>query len=629
MPPQAQQPVEPNAPAPAGAQAPNVPDSSAALGELQSQLLETQRSLASHVDKIRSLESMLAEHEAIKREVSAMRDMMEERKRDMEHLRGQTQSSTHLRRLESHSDRHSEEYDDDDDARSIATIVPHELERVEEEDEEQIAAAEEEERRQRSEEVRPRTPEPTGMGMDDDEHDADPAHLRSAVTDASPSHAVHDLAPAHPAPSSSIPDDLTQRLSTLENQLESALELSRNLQAQHTTAQSTISMLESKVSTLESLVQATQTQVEAHAVTQKQLVDAAEVARNAPQDESPAATIAAAYKAQAEERAKERESLTEMLNEWKKNVEGRWSGVQEEWNDERDRLRRAREEWEARIRTMETGLESTKSKVESSLASLASFQVGQHQANGHAKPSNNGAGLITPPSPRSLSSDSMRTRQKKRRGSSARGRSRSRSSSPAAPVNGGTSASDAHMPEGSSASTSIRRRSWGSDSSRSEPEEHLANGFAKGEVRESPTMQYPITPEPSLLEQPISGSSGVVAALTESRTKDHPKDLVRPPLTYTMSYMLIFCIVHTATYAQRLDRIRHFCARGSSCCRAVASETGDFSVKLIRTYRKSSHEASIWPVPETLRLNRSSLRPGFVYWFAALIAPLFSCSSSV
>ena len=67
--------------------------------------------------------------------------------------------------------------DDDDDATSIRTIVPHELERVEEEDEDQIARQEQqwdqqeededqEERRRRGVELgRPRMPEPMGLGM--------------------------------------------------------------------------------------------------------------------------------------------------------------------------------------------------------------------------------------------------------------------------------------------------------------------------------------------------------------------------------------------------------------------------------------------------------------------------------
>jgi hypothetical protein len=50
--------------------------------------------------------------------------------------------------------------------RSVAMIVPHELERVEEEDGEQMAKQENEERRTRRVELgRPWTPEPTGLDM--------------------------------------------------------------------------------------------------------------------------------------------------------------------------------------------------------------------------------------------------------------------------------------------------------------------------------------------------------------------------------------------------------------------------------------------------------------------------------
>ena len=115
-----------------------------AMVELQAQLQETQQSLADHVDKVRTLENMLAEHHAIKEEVSSLRDAMEERKREMELFRLTSARRSH--------DRHDEDNDytsDDDDARSVSTVVPHELERVEEEDEEQIAAEEEEERRRK------------------------------------------------------------------------------------------------------------------------------------------------------------------------------------------------------------------------------------------------------------------------------------------------------------------------------------------------------------------------------------------------------------------------------------------------------------------------------------------------
>ena len=103
-----------------------------AMVELQAQLQETQQSLADHFDKVRTLENMLAEHHAIKEEVSSLRDAMEERKREMELFRLTSARRSH--------DRHDEDNDytsDDDDARSVSTVVPHELERVEEEDEEQ------------------------------------------------------------------------------------------------------------------------------------------------------------------------------------------------------------------------------------------------------------------------------------------------------------------------------------------------------------------------------------------------------------------------------------------------------------------------------------------------------------
>ncbi|EKM56851.1 uncharacterized protein PHACADRAFT_254197 [Phanerochaete carnosa HHB-10118-sp] len=485
VPPQAQRPND----ASASAQASRSPDSSSsALNELQSQLHETQMSLTSHMEKIHTLEGMLAEHEAIKQEVSAMRELMEERKRDMELLRLQTQSPTNLRRQRSHSD---DEYaSDDDDARSISTVVPHELERVDEEDEESLAADEEAERRQRQDEMRPRTPEPTGMGMheDDDEPSTTSSHLRPQ-------------SPATPA----ISDELAQRLSMLSNQLESALELSRSLQQQHVTAQTTISLLESKVTALESLVQVTQSQVQAQAETQQEIAQSVEEVK---------AVVAAAPAPSTPAEEEPKESITEVLNQWKKNMEGRWSTVQEEWNDERERLRRAKEEWEARMRQVETGLENTSVKVDSGLASIASFQVQQYQApNGHAK-----LGLVTPPSPRSLSAESTRPRQKKRRSSSSRGRSRSRSESPTR-VNGG------EHDEASSTSSPLRHRSsWATDDS---DEAHHGNGSAKStdgsEVRSKPNVQLPITPEPSLLEQPVSGR--LPAAITEARTKEPPKDL--------------------------------------------------------------------------------------------------------
>ncbi|KAJ3506856.1 hypothetical protein NMY22_g17111 [Coprinellus aureogranulatus] len=57
-----------------------------------------------------------------------------------------------------------------------------------------------------------------------------------------------------------------------------------------------------------------------------------------------------------EEKSAEKETLTERITEWMKNVEGKWNTVQEEWNQERERLGRAREEWESKARLVDSNL---------------------------------------------------------------------------------------------------------------------------------------------------------------------------------------------------------------------------------------------------------------------------------
>ncbi|OCH86578.1 hypothetical protein OBBRIDRAFT_761124 [Obba rivulosa] len=525
------------------------PESISALAELQAQLRETQLSLASHVEKIRALEGMLAEHDAIKREVGSMRELMEERKREMEILRRHSGSPADLRHAlqppsrEPGLDHHAEDLhetsfvSDDDDARSVGTVVPHELERVDEEDEEQLAAEDEEEdrRRRRDEFERPKTPEPTGIGMseDDDDHEAESAneahreqgamsHLRSRSPSPPPYGST--IAPdTSPSSAAVIRDDLNERLTMLAQQLESALELSRSLDSDRTSAQSTIAVLESKVSALESLVQSTQAQVQSQAETTQRAMAIAEAAREAAQ-QAPAAA------ATEQERAKERESLTEMLNEWKKSVEGRWSGVQEEWGEERERLRRAKEEWESRVRVVEEGLGRTVSKVESGLAAISTLQAAQqaHQPNGHAKML--GGGLVTPPSPRSLSSDSTRPRQRKKRSSSSRGRSRSRSPSPHSPSQKHDVAEDEL--DGSRASypsSHVQRRApWAADGSDDSDFETHSAGLApqksdSAEGRASDALAFP-TPESSVLNQPLSHDGEVSGAAVGSQAAESAKD---------------------------------------------------------------------------------------------------------
>ncbi|KAI0254610.1 hypothetical protein BJV78DRAFT_1338898 [Lactifluus subvellereus] len=443
---------------------PNSSETSSALSELQAQLQETQVSLASHVDKIRSLDSILAEHEVVKREVTSLRELLEEEKREFEQIRGGRHRAEPRRQHIEHG--YGDLPSDDDDARSIATVTAHELERVEEEDE-QLAVEEEERGHRRDELTRPRTPEPTGLGMDDED---DKARSRSRS----------------PAPQSAPPssEDINLRLAALSNQLESALELSRTLQAQHVAAQNTISFLEAKVNTLESLVHTSQAQVQSHVA----------------------------------EATQERASLTSLVNEWKKSVEGQWGGVQEEWAQERARLARARDEWESRVHAVEKGLEGTITKVDAGLTALEQQRLPfQHKQNGNAR-----TGLVTPPSPhspRSLSSDSEsggKSRRKKRSAAS-RGRSRSKdgstSSSEAANADGDGGSSSASVAAGSlPPNPNPRPRSPWLPEGDSDSDSHLPGrlkGHRRGDGGDKKALQpstYPITPDPSV-RKASSGSS--------------------------------------------------------------------------------------------------------------------------
>ncbi|KAJ3995882.1 hypothetical protein F5050DRAFT_1823664 [Lentinula boryana] len=86
-----------------------------------------------------------------------------------------------------------------------------------------------------------------------------------------------------------------------------------------------------------------------------------------------------------------------MVTEWKKSVEGQWSNVQEEWHQECKRLNHTHEEWESKVRLVDDGLEH----MECMQSIAQSKNITLFHGNGDIK-----HGLVTPPSPRSLSSDS-------------------------------------------------------------------------------------------------------------------------------------------------------------------------------------------------------------------------------
>jgi hypothetical protein len=181
----------------------------------------------SHVEKVRTLEGVIAEHDPIKREIGALRELVEKG--------AATKSSGDHVDTQNREQEREEEFGgvsaevDDDDSRSIWTIVPHELERVEEdEDEKQMVKLEEEkERRTRGVGTR-KTEDPRAYELSD----------VSLIPGRQSTFAL---------PEAAIGYRRFQRLTMLLNQLESAVELSSTLQPQHSAAQNTISVLESRV----------------------------------------------------------------------------------------------------------------------------------------------------------------------------------------------------------------------------------------------------------------------------------------------------------------------------------------------------------------------------------------------
>lgn len=454
------------------------------LNELRSQLHDTQASLATHVDKVRALEDMLAEHEAIKADVASLRDLIDERKRELEVSRRST-SSPSAHHDQHHGDLRNGYRADDDDASSIHTIVPHGLGRVEEEDEDQLVPEEEddEDRRRRREELgRPRTPEPTGMGMVEDDEDSPETKRRHRPS--SPLQQPHDTA-------SAAIDELAERLSALSGRIDTAVEFNNSLQAQHTAAQTTISQLQSKITALEELLQATQSQLQQQSTAQEAAqAEILKAVREPPRDP-------------------ERESLTVMLDEWKKNVESQWSTVQEEWSQERERLSKVKEEWENRARTLELSLDA---KINAGVSSLMALQRQDRFPNGDIKL--NGGGLVTPPSPVSVASNPGRTKSRRRRSSSSR--SRSRSSSPISSiemiegaVNGDH---DGSNPGSRRVSDQFRRSRSPSPSIVDSEPESCSQVLERG-------AQYPITPAPSVKDSPEQPPLNPLAVIVESKTE--------------------------------------------------------------------------------------------------------------
>ncbi|KAF6745828.1 hypothetical protein DFP72DRAFT_1153491 [Ephemerocybe angulata] len=450
------QEVSPPPPATSPPDQPPPPAETVVIVELQSQLRDTQSNLAGQVDKIRALEAVLAEQEAMKREVKTLREMIESRQRELEEPKGGFE-------------------DDDDDARSVSTVVPHELESVEEEDEsEEVdleketedrdrreaeaeeAAREELERRNETDPGRPHTPEP----------------LATPIVVVEPPTTVVAT------------EEIQEQIVQLTAQVSAVVALTSTLEAQHTAAQSTISALERKVEQLESLLRASVAPAPAP------------VPEPTPVEEEKEKEGVKEDVAQEEERGESKESLSERITEWMKNVEVKWNNVQEEWNLERERLGRAREEWERRVASLGQGQQGTGS----GFSNIGAYgRVG----NGDVVKHN---GLVTPPSPRSQSSDSGRYRRRVRRRNNAAAAKKEESASASEGESGDTDEEGAERSAGGASLATSASSSFGVSTGASA----LANATADTaeDLKEKVMLA---TPEASVYQDKLTTlSKGVV-----------------------------------------------------------------------------------------------------------------------
>ena len=152
------------------------------------------------------------------------------------------------------------------------------------------------------------------------------------------------------------------------------------------------------------------------------------------------------------------------------------------------RINRAREDWEARVRAAEEGFDGAIAKADAGLATLQQHQL---KANGNAR---NGVGLVTPPSPRNISSDSGK-RHRRKRSTTSRGRSRSHSAESNKDDGGYASSSERATlldDKRQSASKARARVPWAQDDSDSNVR------HASDDARIMSLKHYPITSESSV-----------------------------------------------------------------------------------------------------------------------------------
>ncbi|KAF6748760.1 hypothetical protein DFP72DRAFT_1173987 [Ephemerocybe angulata] len=136
-------------------------------------------------------------------------------------------------------------------------------------------------------------------------------------------------------------EEIKEQIVQLTAQGSAVVALTSTLEAQHTAAQSTTSALEKKVEQLESLLRPSVAPAPPPVPEPTPVVEEKEVVEEDLAEEARGELS--------------KESLSERIAEWMKNVKVKWNNVQEEWDLERERLGRAGEEWERRVASLGQG----------------------------------------------------------------------------------------------------------------------------------------------------------------------------------------------------------------------------------------------------------------------------------
>jgi hypothetical protein len=258
---------------------------SATVAALQEQLASTQASLASHVEKMHALEGLLAEHETMRSEVGSMKAEMEKAKRDIDEMNLAALSAKSQPRATNGTSEEEQDFDDGASVASMDTVMAGDA----------------------------GTRTIKGAGASGDESATDEDALRQlnhvgppAPADEPPAEESSAVPAAVAAALAAQNEALSTRLAALEAQLEEALAIGRNLQAEHAGATEAVRALEGRMASLEKEVSETSARAEGAAV----------------------------------------RALEGRFVEWRSTLESAWGRERQAWDAERDELKRVVKAWD-------------------------------------------------------------------------------------------------------------------------------------------------------------------------------------------------------------------------------------------------------------------------------------------